>query len=62
MDSRPSKNIRIVNNSFSDKITNQVVLITRDQYDAVSLGFTGRQGSIADIINKSEVPFDWEPK
>ena len=55
------KKIRLVNNSYTVRITNHVVLISKANYGAVSRGWEG-EGNITDLMSKSEVPFEWEPK
>lgn len=53
------KKIRIAKNSFTENIKNKLTLRSYPSYGAVSLGWEGA-ASIFDLVNKSEVPFEWE--
>ena len=51
--------VRVTENSYAVRITNQVSLYTATSYGSISLGW---QGTIvlSDLVNKSTTPFAWE--
>ena len=51
--------IRITDNTYSDRINNQVSLYTYTAYGSTSMGWRGTL-YLTSLVNNSTTPFDWE--